>query len=1349
MNIISRMLVGAAAATCLTGMALQSFALPTIGMPVNGPRLGLKTTAAACNPATATIDLDINNVRARMMTGGDMWWDRGTGTAKYEVPKGSGKNSLFAGSVWVGGYDDQNTLKVAGQTYRQTGNDYWPGPTQVDGSNVNSAPDKTICSDWDKFWKIDRTTLIDFQEKLKRNESVDDPVFETIRQWPATGNDEARGASGLPLNILTNPNYSKFGRNYAPYIEVDGTPGYNAKGGDYPDIAGDQFIWWVFNDQGNVKLQSQSVAIGMEVQASAFAYSSKDFLNDATFIQYKLINRGTLNLNQTYMATWTDADLGDGTDDYIGCDTARSLGIMYNGKSVDGTGKPTDYGSAVPMVGVDFFIGPKRVIYDKLVVDSFRRNGLKQILRKGNGQDAVEDTLGMTVFNYFNNGGGSIGDPGNALEMYRVMTGFNRQGGHLHNDQASCPSSTAYGPGPDINYVWPGNPDRAGDWSECQCGTTTGDRRFVHSSGPFRLEAGGVTNDIIIGACWVPNVGGCPNGSFTRIRAADDLIQDLFDNHFKTIEGPEAPRMVVREMDRKLVFYLVNDQSTTPYSNFNESFSRISTPRTRRLAKNGDSLYKFEGYRVFQLKNASVSVNNIFNERGEVDNTVAAEVFESDIQNGISGLVNNYVSAPELGAGVINTQQKVKLKDSGIVHSFQLSNDAFAKGADKRFVNYRNYYFVAVAFAVNNFRPFSFSLPDSTQNTPYLESAHTANGRNIPIVAAMPNPASGFTGSLLTSDYGDGVIIKRLEGAGNGGNATAFDAATEDEAIKGPNYQALQPVYQPGAGPVRVKVIDPAKVQPLDWELYITDTLASDTAANRFITGASPSVGWKLQSTDAAGNKIVIYNERGNTGISTPNEQIIEKYGLSVDIHQVGTAGDTLSAKNGLITSDITFNDPNNLWMAGVQDVDVQTDPRNWIRAGTLEAPKGNPPCNYADNNVSSTGRFNQDPYQYFESLLPGSTLNKGSWAPAVLAAVEGKSDCGFGVAEQRMLSSSLKVLKGVDVVFTSDKTKWTRCVVMELQDDVNLADGQAKKFLLRAHQSWNGQLDATGAPVYSKVEGDIGYSYFPGYAINPETGERLNIVLGEDSYLKSDNGSDLIWNPSGNVLSSQGAVLFGGKHYVYIMGTKYDQDSAFWSGLQINSPGGPLYNQIRWIGLPILAPGYHFKSLADGLIPTDTRVRIRVNVPYTRYIPELSKYEPRRNNGFPLYTFSTKGLAQKPLTDAGNYSDAKQELLDKILMSPNPYYGYVGYEASRLDTRVRIINLPKKATISIYSTDGSLIRTLTKDNDLPYVDWDTRNAKGLAISSGMYLVHVQAEGIGEKVIRWFGAMRPVDLTTY
>jgi hypothetical protein len=182
---------------------------------------------------------------------------------------------------------------------------------------------------------------------------------------------------------------------------------------------------------------------------------------------------------------------------------------------------------------------------------------------------------------------------------------------------------------------------------------------------------------------------------------------------------------------------------------------------------------------------------------------------------------------------------------------------------------------------------------------------------------------------------------------------------------------------------------------------------------------------------------------------------------------------------------------------------------------------------------------------------------------------------------------------------------------------------------------------------------------------------------------------------------------------------------------------------------LPTLINGRPLLSLKDGLIPTETRIRIRVTKPYGKYVPDSSIVI--RNGGFPVYTFTTKGLEKKSLSDLDNkWVNDKQALLDQIHVSPNPYYAYVGYERGRLDTRVRIVNLPRQATVNIYSLDGTLVRTLTKDNpNQSYIDWDTRNAKGLSIASGMYLVHVRAEGIGETVIRWFGAMRPLDVTTY
>ena len=46
-------------------------------------------------------------------------------------------------------------------------------------------------------------------------------------------------------------------------------------------------------------------------------------------------------------------------------------------------------------------------------------------------------------------------------------------------------------------------------------------------------------------------------------------------------------------------------------------------------------------------------------------------------------------------------------------------------------------------------------------------------------------------------------------------------------------------------------------------------------------------------------------------------------------------------------------------------------------------------------------------------------------------------------------------------------------------------------------------------------------------------------------------------------------------------------------------------------------------------------------------------------------------------------------------------------------------------------------------------IDWDLKNTFGIPVSSGLYVIHVDAKGVGEKVLKWFGVMRPIDLDTF
>ena len=96
----------------------------------------------------------------------------------------------------------------------------------------------------------------------------------------------------------------------------------------------------------------------------------------------------------------------------------------------------------------------------------------------------------------------------------------------------------------------------------------------------------------------------------------------------------------------------------------------------------------------------------------------------------------------------------------------------------------------------------------------------------------------------------------------------------------------------------------------------------------------------------------------------------------------------------------------------------------------------------------------------------------------------------------------------------------------------------------------------------------------------------------------------------------------------------------------------------------------------------------------------------------------------------------------------------------------MRITNLPSRCTVSIYTINGTLVRQYKRDvtsdvtsgqavfegqdfNIATTQDWDLKNTAGVTVASGVYIIHVDAGELGEKVVKWFGVMRPIDLDSF
>jgi hypothetical protein len=279
------------------------------------------------NEKIAYNNLDINNINARFNSEGSMFWD--FSEPMYEVPKGSGKSTIYTGALWVGGYDSNHKLHLAAQTYRRKGTDFWAGPV-MKSENYSATKD----SIWNKVWKITKQEIENHREHWQDNAYK---ITGAIANWPGNGNSNSGQAHDL-----------------APYVDINNNGIYDPNNGDYPLINGDQAVFFIFNDDRAKHTETQADKLGIEVHGLAYAFNAPNdsALNNTIFLNYKIINRSKELYDSVYIGMLTDFDIGMSADDYIGCDVLLNTFFGYNGDDYDeGT---YGYGKTPPAQGVTF-----------------------------------------------------------------------------------------------------------------------------------------------------------------------------------------------------------------------------------------------------------------------------------------------------------------------------------------------------------------------------------------------------------------------------------------------------------------------------------------------------------------------------------------------------------------------------------------------------------------------------------------------------------------------------------------------------------------------------------------------------------------------------------------------------------------------------------------------------------------------------------------------------------------------------------------------------------------------------------------------------------------------------------
>jgi hypothetical protein len=1282
------------------------------------------STRGDCVQGNSRFDMDINNVRATLLSSGDVWWDLTQG--RYIVPKvqpGSGGkqvSSLYAGAVWLGGKDPSGNLKVACQTYRNgTKTDFWPGPLK-EGIGLTDAE---TCAKWDKHFVV-YAFEVDSMKKMYRaakaldslNPKVDcGLVPESLKGWPSKGNPYFFDVNRFVLPRTT--------QGLAKFHDEDGDSNYDPCKGDYPiiDVRGcesitvvpDQMIFWIYNDNGGQHTQSEkSTPIQMEVQVQAFAYSTTDELNDMTFQRYKLINRAVTDIDSTYFAMWVDPDLGCFSDDYVGCDTSRNLMYVYNQDAVDGTtGAVCDqgvntYGDKIPILGVDYFRGPLNEFGKELGMSAFTYYL---------GQGTCAPLAGMT-------------DPSTALEYYNYLTGKWRDGTPF------TVGGSAYEPGSRrfLKYAFPDAPNNTSGWSMCTASLPCGDRRTIQASGPFKLKPGAV-NELIIGVPWVADQAHpCPD--IRRLQEADDIAQALFDNCFKIFDGPDAPDVNFVELDREIIAVLTNAPES---NNVNEAYREkgLKIP-----AKIPDSMYTFQGYKLYQLRDANV---------GDLEDPAKARLIaQVDLRDSI-GKVFNWTRVDDenfKGRNVYIPNLRVDGANSGVQHTFRITEDKFTKTDDKNLVNHKKYYFLAVAYGYNNYEKFDAKL-EKGQREPYVVGRRNRGDkdRGNKAYEVIPRP---IVDVKLQSGYGDGPVVTRLDGVGTGTNFLDMNDETRDKIVNKTFDGTI--VYKPGRGPIGIKIYNPLEVVDGIYNLSFRDANQADDILDK-------KARWELKNLTT---NVVVSSDRT---IDQLNEQIIAKFGFSVTIGQADDAGTvpTQDKTNGAIGAQIVYADNTKPWLTGIEDEAFSLPNLNYIKNGTNE-PDFDLDPKQALSKVSNIFK----PYYLCDFRSPTTPSDFPVFTPAWqnVNSVSVRNNNG------------LYNLNNVDIVLTKDKSKWSRCVVVETtnpyfyEEDEGkrlglTTEGGATMFDTRRKPSVGKDAEANGLP---KPDGDLqGMGWFPGYAIDVESGKRLNIFFGEASifdpevgnYLPESKGAnkDMMWNPTQQIglqtpfPNLAYSLFMGGQQFVYVTNTEYDSCKAYRTGFAGQTFRKPnVLRTITWAAMPYLLPNAKMLPYKDGLIPNDATIKLRVNNPYA------TNKGKGTNGNHPAYGFELKSKQSIAQTPTGVDSS-----LNLINIVPNPYYGYSSYEVTEFTTTVQFTNLPAKSTVTVYTLDGRFIRQFKRDEKgvptlprsnagittkqfLDFTEWDLKNEKGIPVASGVYLVRVDSP-LGSRTLKFFLINRAFD----
>jgi hypothetical protein len=391
---------------------------------------------------------------------------RTNNTPGFEWPKGSGKFAIFTSGLSIGAFVN-DSLRLASASYS---GEYGPGYI------LNGVP---MTSDIFKLYKV------------KRGD-----------------------------NNNTNPDYANWGLMIpygAPFEDINNNGVYDA-GIDKPGVKNAIQTIFICLTDGFPETHSASegfsggtAPLKAEMHLTAWSYDNIAGLEDVQFLKMEIINKNFSAWEKTHFGFVADPDLGDGNDDYVGCDVSRNLGYCYNADDVDGTGSLSHYGASPPAVGIDMLKG------------AVNRN------------ITPNADLYMTSFSYYGNGGPSVceTDPsGGPMQAYNYLRGLKKDSTKFVNPVNMQTTKHCYSGDPEPNIGWTEYTGKinncGGDTTGSVVFSTPGDRRCIIGSGASNLKIVPGEKQTFMFAQMVAK-GTNNKNSVTKLKTLDDAVQAFYN----------------------------------------------------------------------------------------------------------------------------------------------------------------------------------------------------------------------------------------------------------------------------------------------------------------------------------------------------------------------------------------------------------------------------------------------------------------------------------------------------------------------------------------------------------------------------------------------------------------------------------------------------------------------------------------------------------------------------------------------------------------------------------------------------------------------------------------------------